>query len=46
MLEILKMRFFENKSRHPGLEWPDVERRILAHPQALDNLQRMEKSGG
>ena len=46
MLDILRTRFFENRSLHPGLEWPDVEMRILADPQVLGVLQKMEESGG
>ncbi len=46
MIETLKERFLKNRSLHSDLEWPDVEKRLLAHPQALDVLRRMEESGG
>ena len=46
MLEVLKTRFHENMSLHPGLEWPEVEGRLLAQPRALEILRRMEQSGG
>ncbi len=46
MLEVLKTRFYENKYLHPDLEWSDVEQRILANPQVVDVLRRMEESGG
>ena len=46
MLELLKTRFLKNKSLHPGLEWPDVEKRLLADPEAAEVLRRMEESGG
>ena len=46
MLEILKKRFFENMVLHSGLAWADVEQRLLADPQALDVLRKMEESGG
>ena len=46
MLESLRTRFFENMSRHSGLVWADVEKRILADPKAADVLRKMEESGG
>ena len=46
MLQILKTRFEENRARHPDLQWTDVEERLLAHPNALMVLKRMEDSGG
>lgn len=46
MLQILKARFLENSSLHPGLEWGDAEKRLLADAHALDVLRRMEQSGG
>jgi len=46
MLEVLKNRFCENRGRHPGLEWRDVEKRLLDCPDALVILGRMEESGG
>ena len=46
MLEILKKRFEENRHRHVGLEWTDVERRLLSDTEALAILRRMEESGG
>ena len=46
MLEKLKNRFDENKSRHADVQWADVEKRLREHPKALEILQRMEDSGG
>ena len=46
MLEVLKTRFFENRVRHPDLEWADVEKRLRERPDALAILGRMEESGG
>lgn len=46
MLEILKARFTENKYLHTGLNWSDVEKRLLEHPASLKILRRMEESGG
>ena len=46
MLECLKTRFLENSNRHPNLEWEEVERRLIEHPEALEVLKNMEESGG
>ena len=46
MIELLQDRFRKNPERHPDLSWPDVEKRMLAHPEAMEVLQRMEESGG
>ena len=46
MLTILKTRFLENMTRHPGMDWADVERRLLQDPNALEILRRMEETGG
>ena len=46
MLEILKKRFHENMTRHPGLDWEYVEARLRENSDAIDILKRMEESGG
>ena len=46
ILEILKTRFQKNMALHSGLEWADVEKRLLADPKAPEILRRMEESGG
>ena len=46
MLELLKKRFHENMTRHPGLDWETVEQRLREDPDALEVLRRMEESGG
>ena len=46
MLEILKVRFSNNKNLHPDLEWAEVERKLYADSDAIAVLQRMEESGG
>ena len=46
MLTTLKTRFLENMLRHPDMDWADVERRLLEHPDALEILRRMEETGG
>ena len=46
MLELLKKRFHENMTRHPGLDWETVEQRLREDPDAFEVLRRMEESGG
>ena len=46
MIETLKTRFQENRTRHPDLTWERVEARLRESPDALAILQRMEDSGG
>ena len=46
MLALLKKRFEENRNRHPDLDWAEVEKRLLENPDALQVLEKMEKSGG
>ena len=46
MLTILKNRFLENGSRHPGMDWEQVQARLLENPEALAILGRMEETGG
>ena len=46
MIETLKTRFQENRTRHPDLTWECVEVRLRESPDALAILQRMEDSGG
>ena len=46
MLELLKKRFHENMTRHPGLDWETVNARLTDRPDAVEILRRMEESGG
>lgn len=46
MLDVWKVRFEDNRHRHPELNWEDVERRLLRDHAALAALRRMEESGG
>ena len=46
LLGILKARFKNNMSRHPGLEWPKIQAKLEAHPEALQTLHAMESTGG
>lgn len=46
LLMTLEVRFKENKSRHEGIEWADVEARLIGQPDKLDVLAEMEGTGG
>ncbi len=46
LFEVLKTRFDENMDRHIGLEWSQVQERLLAYPEKLWSLHEMEQSGG
>lgn len=46
LLSQLRDRFAKNKSRHEGLEWANVQRRLEVNPEALWSLAEMERTGG
>ncbi len=46
LLITLEERFVENMSRHKGLDWPDVQKKLEASPKKLRSLNEMEQSGG
>jgi hypothetical protein len=46
LLSLLKERFEQNMSRHPGLCWEDVELRLKKRPAKLRSLALMEETGG
>ena len=46
LLNELKTRFEENTDRHNGIDWADVEPRLLASPDKLWSLSEMERTGG
>ena len=46
LLDILKLRFEENRHRHPELDWETVEGRLRDRPECRTVLQRMEDTGG
>lgn len=45
LIETLKKRFLDNPSRHVGVEWSDVEAKLLSSFK-LWSLSEMEKTGG
>jgi len=46
LLALLRARFEENRQRHPGIEWNEVESRLKAQPAKLGSLALMEETGG
>jgi len=46
LLGILKKRFEDHSNRHSGIDWPEVQARLEAHPEKLQVLNEMEASGG
>ena len=46
LLSILKARFEKNMNRHKGLEWSEIQARLVAHPEKLWSLDDMESTGG
>jgi hypothetical protein len=46
LLRTLKARFEENMNRHEGLEWAEVQARLVADTERLWSLNEMERTGG
>jgi hypothetical protein len=46
LLTVLKTRFEKNMSRHKGIEWSSVEKKLDANAEALWSLSEMEKTEG
>jgi hypothetical protein len=46
LLKVLKARFEKNIGRHQGLEWPQIQAKLEAHPEKLWSLSEMESTGG
>jgi hypothetical protein len=46
LLKTLQGRFEKNMNRHKGLEWPDIQAKLEAHPEKLSPLNAMESTGG
>lgn len=46
LLEVLKARFEKNMSRHKGMQWVAVEKKLKADAAALWSLNEMERTGG
>ena len=46
LLLALEVRFEKNMQRHKGLEWSNVQKKLIANPDKLWSLNEMEVSGG
>lgn len=46
LIAVLKARFEKHETRHKGVTWAEVEKRLRAKPEALSSLQQMEETGG
>jgi hypothetical protein len=46
LLKTLKNRFEQNKNRHPGIAWSQVQARLEANPDKVKSLGEMEQTGG
>lgn len=45
-LRTLMARFEANRTRHPEVDWTEVEARLMASPSKMEALHRMEETGG
>ena len=46
LLAILKQTFNQNPKRHAGLDWDLIEKKLIANPNKILTLSKMESSGG
>jgi len=46
LLRTLKARFEKNRSRHEGVEWANVQAKLVANTDKLWSLHEMERTGG
>jgi hypothetical protein len=46
LIDVLYSRFEENMSRHEGLGWKAIEKRLTQQPEKLSSLSEMERTGG
>nr|MBI1229215.1 DUF4256 family protein [Cytophagales bacterium] len=46
LLKTLKTRFQKNMNRHEGIEWEEVEARLISNPKKLWSLNEMEVTEG
>lgn len=46
LLKILQLRFEQHTKRHEGIEWSNVETKLLANPDKLWSLNEMEDTEG
>lgn len=46
LLGALRGRFEKNMSRHKGLEWAEVQAKLVGRPKKMWSLNEMERTGG
>lgn len=46
LLGVLKVRFENNRNRHQGLEWDQVQEKLKKNAEKLWSLYEMERTGG
>lgn len=46
ILDVLKRRFAANMSRHQGISWPIVQKKLESSPEKVWSLFQMEQTGG
>ena len=46
LLRVLKTRFAQHMHRHRGVDWADVQSKLIAIPKRLWALHEMERTGG
>src|SRR5690606_14571355 len=46
IFKILETRFEENKNRHEGIQWKDVQRKLKEDPKKIAVIAKMEATGG
>ncbi len=46
LLDTLQTRFENNMNRHKGIDWNEVQSRIVANPEKIASLNAMESTGG
>jgi hypothetical protein len=46
ILSALKARFEQNKNRHKGLDWAQLQTKLEANAEKLGSLHEMERTGG
>lgn len=46
LLNVLRVRFEKNMTRHKGLDWAKVQAKLDSHPEKLWSLHAMETTGG
>jgi Protein of unknown function (DUF4256) len=46
LIKTLKDRFEKNMTRHTGIEWRAVQAKLQSHPEKLQALHEMERTGG